>query len=104
MSFPDALVPDPAVTGGLAGKPSILTDALAATSGPRQEAYGRPQDNWARTAEIASAMLGRQISPSECCKVALAMKFARLRQTPDHRDSIVDIAGYAWVLSELEGV
>lgn len=104
MSFPDALVPDPAVTGGLAGKPSILTDALAATSGPRQEAYGRPQDNWARTAEIASAIMGKPISARECVQFAVAMKLARLRNTPDHRDSLVDLAGYAWVWAEVEGV
>lgn len=104
MSFPEALVPDPPVTAGLAGRPSVLDDALAATSGPRQAAYGPPAENWARTAELATAILGKPMSARDCVRVAIAMKLARLRETPDHRDSLVDLAGYAWVWSEVEGV
>lgn len=81
--------------------PSILQDAIAAVTGPRQLEYGHPRTNWGRTAEIASTLLGHEMSPADCVKVAIAMKLARLRQTPNHRDSLVDLAGYAWVLSEV---
>lgn len=83
------------------GSENILHEAIRITSGPRAAEYGTPTDNWTRTAEIASAILGVPLSPVQCCQVALAMKLARLRQTPGHRDSLVDLAGYAWVWSEL---
>lgn len=80
---------------------NILQTALDLTQGDRAAAYGTPKDNWGRTAEIATAMLGKPISAQECVLVAMAMKHARLRQTPNHMDSIIDLAGYAWVLSEV---
>lgn len=80
---------------------SILEDALAAVTGPRAEAYGHPRDNWARTAQIATDLTGRDFTPEECVLILLAVKLARLRQTPNHRDSLVDLAGYAWVLEQL---
>ena len=81
---------------------NILADALACTQGDRQAAYGSPAENWGRTAKIAQAITGLDcLTPEVCVKVAIAMKHARLIQTPGHRDSMVDLAGYAWVLSEV---
>lgn len=83
-------------------KSNILTDALACTQGDRQSAYGSPEVNWNRTAKIAQAITGLDcLTPEVCVKVAMAMKQARLIQSPSHRDSMVDLAGYAWVLSEV---
>ena len=83
-------------------KQNILADALACTQGDRQAAYGSPEVNWNRTAKIAQAITGLDcLTPEVCVKVAMAMKHARMIQTPDHRDSMVDLAGYAWVLSEV---
>jgi hypothetical protein len=81
---------------------NILADAMACTQGDRQVAYGSPAENWGRTAKIAQAITGLDcLTPEICVKVAIAMKQARLIQTPGHRDSMVDLAGYAWVLSEV---
>lgn len=80
---------------------NILNDALEATQGPRQAAYGHPSVNWGRTAKIASSITGLDLTPAQCVQVAFAMKLARLQQTPGHRDSLVDLAGYAWVWSEV---
>jgi hypothetical protein len=80
---------------------NILETALQLTAEDRQAIYGHPVDNWERTAEIASALLGTPISAHQCVLVAFAMKFARLRQTPAHQDTMVDIAGYAWVLDKV---
>ena len=81
---------------------NILCDALEITGGDRQAAYGSPKDNWSRTAKIAQAITGLDcLTPEVCVKVAMAMKQARLIQTPNHRDSMVDLAGYSWVLSEV---
>jgi hypothetical protein len=83
-------------------KQNILADALKFTQGDRQAAYGSPYENWKRTSDIAVAITGLDtLTPEMCVKVALAMKLARLRQTANHRDSMVDLAGYSWVLSEV---
>ena len=83
------------------GTRNILHDALEITQEDRQSVYGPPKENWERTAKIASAIIGHPISVVDCVKVAIAMKQARLIQSPTHRDSMVDLAGYAWVLSEV---
>ena len=80
---------------------NILEDALAAVTGPRAEAYGPPIENWTRTVKIFAAMTGQELTVEEGVKFAIAMKLARLYQTPNHRDSMVDLCGYGWVLSEV---
>lgn len=80
---------------------NILEQALLITGGDRQNNYGSPKENWERTVAIFNAMTGRDLMPAEAVKFAIAMKLARLHQTPDHMDSIVDLAGYAWVYSEV---
>lgn len=80
---------------------NILEEALTITTTDRQQVYGPPSENFRVTSDIASAILGYHITPADCVKVALAMKLARLRNSPKHRDSMIDIAGYAWVLSEV---
>ena len=80
---------------------NILEDALAAVTGPRAEAYGPPLENWQRTVDILRAMTGITLTVDQGVKFAIAMKLARLYQTPDHRDSMVDLCGYGWVLSEV---
>lgn len=79
----------------------ILAEASAIVHGPRQEQYGEPLENWAITAEIMSALTGRTIKPEEAVLFAISLKLARLRHDPSHRDSQVDLAGYAWVLSKV---
>ena len=113
-TLPSECEPSPSGTPGMetgtarANRPeregNILADALACTQGDRQAAYGSPAENWGRTAKIAQAITGLDcLTPEVCVKVAIAMKQARLIQTPGHRDSMVDLAGYAWVLSEVVG-
>lgn len=82
---------------------NILLDAFHATQGPRRQAYGTPAKNFEDTARIFNAITGRDLTPSECVRFMIAAKLARLIKTPDHWDSMVDLAGYAWVLSEVEG-
>lgn len=83
-------------------KPNVLKEALAMVEGPRAEDYGPPEVNWARTSRIAIALTELDcLTPEVCVKVATAMKWARLLQTPDHHDTLVDIPGYGWVLSRV---
>ena len=79
-----------------------MDEAAKLTAGDRQDLYGNPADNWQKVAEIASAILGSKVlTAEECVLVMLAVKLARLSRAPDHRDSQIDVAGYAWVLSQV---
>ena len=80
---------------------NILRMADAIVNGPRAEDYGHPKVNWDRTAKIASAVLGIELNAGQCVLFAESMKLARLLQTPNHKDTIVDIAGYAWVYDKV---
>ena len=77
----------------------VLREAEAAITGPRAAAYGEPEDNYRRIAALWTAYLDDRISePLSSADVALMsvlIKTARLIATPGHRDSWVDVAGYA---------
>lgn len=80
---------------------NILTEAAKITAADRQLIYGSPKENWTRTAEIFNAMTGLKLTPAQAVQMAVAVKLARLQNAPNHRDSLVDLAGYAWVWSEV---
>lgn len=73
--------------------------AAALVNGPRQAAYGHPYPNHERIAAFWNARLADKLNaPLEPHEVAACMRLvkeARLMQTPGHRDSLDDIAGYA---------
>src|SRR3990172_6698223 len=74
----------------------ILEEALKLTTDDRQKVYSHPAEDFARVVEMAGPILRSSIDPR--LKHALYMiqvKIARLLVTPNHRDSLVDIAGYA---------
>ena len=78
----------------------ILNEASALINGDRQTQYGTPQENFARVASIWSAILGHVVSPREVALCMAGLKLARLANGP-HRDSAVDLAGYAALEGEL---
>lgn len=89
-------------------KEQITAEALDIVNGSRREAYGRPERNFERIARLWSAHLvniGR-IHPSDplgAGDVALMidlMKTARLAESPDHYDSVVDKIGYTLCYAE----
>lgn len=74
---------------------NILQRAIELTGGDRNNTYGHPADDFAKVAEMAGPILRSNIDPR--LRHALYMvqvKIARLLNTPDHMDSIVDGAGY----------
>jgi hypothetical protein len=80
----------------MTSKQSILEEAITLTTQDRQAVYGHPADDFAKVAAMAAPILESNIDPK--LKHALYMvqvKIARLLNTPNHRDSVVDIAGYA---------
>ena len=80
------------IIGGI----DILDEARRLTSQERQSVYGHPADDFNKVAEMTQPILKSDIDPR--LKHALYMiqvKVSRLLATPDHIDSIIDIAGYA---------
>lgn len=86
---------------------SVLWRALRIVQ-EREASYGRPADHWARTAAIATVILGDRLRPGEAVTpedwglLMIADKMAR-RLGPDGGiDQLVDIAGYADGIGRLE--
>lgn len=87
--------------------PSVLEEALGIVNGARRNAYGHPENNFGRIADLWNAYLnGKPAGPMPITQIDVSllmvlMKVARLIETPTHRDSAVDIAGYAATLEML---
>lgn len=78
------------------GHMNILDEANKLTNHDRQDIYGHPADDFAKIAIMTAPILASDIDPR--LKHALYMvqvKVARLLNTPQHIDSIIDLAGYA---------
>lgn len=87
-------------------KTSVLDEAKRIVTGARRAAYGKPENNFKRIADLWNTHLantGREgiIAPKDVAAFMILMKVARLAETPDHRDSIVDIIGYAACYAEI---
>ena len=81
---------------------SILTEADKAVNGERQENYGSQSTNFQNIADIWRVILGIPITPQQVAMCMAGLKLARLIKTNGHhRDSIVDIAGYAECLQKI---
>lgn len=86
---------------------TILDDAKELVYGPRAETYGHPSENFQTTADMWTAFLRQRVltegvglhefefSPADVAMFMTLVKVARLANTPGHRDSLTDIAGYA---------
>lgn len=79
----------------------MLLDAARAVA-ERGKVYGDAASNMETTASLWSVVLGVDVTPSQVAMCMLQVKVARLLVTPDHSDSVVDIAGYAAVLRETQ--
>lgn len=79
----------------------ILHEADALINGQRQQDYGDKLENFSQIAMLWQGTLARKLAPGVSITpedVALCMmqvKIARLAKSPDHRDSVMDVAGYA---------
>lgn len=79
----------------------MLIRAEKLINGQRQKDYGDKLQSFAQIAMLFQGVLATKLAPTERITaedVALLMmqvKIARLAKSPDHRDSILDVAGYA---------
>jgi len=85
-----------------ARKKSILEEAEEIINGDRAKAYGHPTPNHRAIASLWQAYLNNRetlgiegdLTPEDAALMMVLLKVARLQFLPDHRDSLVDIAGY----------
>lgn len=88
---------------------SVLEEADDITGGARRKAYQHPSVDFECTASLMTAVLRRAgaLRPSGRIDAALVpvlmmcVKLSRLSGNLEHRDSLVDIAGYARTLEML---
>lgn len=72
---------------------SILVEAERITNGPRRKTYGKPSENFARTALIWRAITGFDFTPQQVGLCMVGVKIAR--ESHSHlRDNLVDGCGY----------
>lgn len=77
-----------------------LLDACKVALNSRGQHYGKVLENHNRIAKIWSLIIGSEVTEEQVALMMVGLKVARLIETPDHQDSILDIAGYAAVMSE----
>ena len=79
----------------------LLSKAREIIHGDRQQDYGDKLQNFSQIAMLWQGILAPQladdskITPELVALCMIAVKIARLSKSPDHQDSILDIAGYA---------
>lgn len=90
-------------------KPTMLQQADATINGDRQRDYGDKLQNFSQIAMLWQGTLatklhpGQAITPEDVALCMIQVKIARLAKSPDHFDSILDVAGYAGCYSLLQG-
>lgn len=82
---------------------SVLREAEAIIYGDREQTYGAPGKNLARIAALWSSYLDQSLSREDVANLMILLKVARLQNTPTHRDSLVDICGYAALIERVHG-
>lgn len=95
-------------------EPTILDIAKTLVFGARNKDYGHPKDNFQNIADLWNSYLDivdrerscggvvrTGITPIDIACLNILQKIARLATNPIHRDSIVDIAGYAATIERI---
>lgn len=78
----------------------MLNKAKGLITGDRNNHYGPPTQDFAKSAGILKALGykgpdGREILPHDIAIMAMAIKLSRITWSPDKEDHWVDLAGYA---------
>lgn len=77
----------------------VLDEAKRCVLKNRNSVYGSPEDNFKNTADVINAQFSHKLkenfSSSDVSILMICLKMARLKTTPGHFDSWVDLAGYA---------
>ena len=76
-------------------------DLIKSTVSSRGGVYALPIDNFTTIAEFWTTYLGVTIRPDQVANMMILTKVARLKNTPAHEDTILDIGGYAATLQSV---
>lgn len=94
-------------------KEELAAEAVKIVTGARRAAYGKPERNFERIVRLWNAHLQNRgllpvtndptqlLEPSDVALLIDLMKTARLAESPNHRDSIVDKIGYTLCYGEI---
>lgn len=74
---------------------NVAETAIRLVGGDRQDQYGHPIDDFTRTAGVINALFGTEFEARDIPIIMIAVKLSRVIQSPQKRDSIVDLIGYA---------
>jgi hypothetical protein len=78
---------------------SVLKEAHKIIYGDREKTYGKPSKNLNTIAQMWNAYLTavgeRDLNAKDVATMMILLKAARLANDQTHRDSVVDICGYA---------
>jgi len=91
-----------------APKVPMLHKAQELVQGARQSDYGDKLQNFTQIAMLFQGVLAMKlqaqacITPEDVAMLMMQVKLARLAKSPDHFDSIMDVAGYAACFSILQ--
>ena|SRR3990167_4342104 len=84
------------------GSMTILSQAQAIIDGQRKEEYGDVNESFSRIAGLWSAYLDHTITPFDVADMMILLKLSRLKVSPLHKDSSIDIVGYMLCKEKLE--
>ena len=83
---------------------AVLEDAATVVSGAREATYGGPEQSFGTIADLWSVYLGCCLAPYDVAAMLALLKLARIKHSRgSHRDSWVDLAGYAACGAECVG-
>jgi hypothetical protein len=83
-------------------KAEHFLDRASAVVAHRRGTYGAPDSVFERVATRWSQVLGTRVTPAQVIICLLDLKVVRVAGDPKHLDSIIDIAGYAGLLAEVQ--
>lgn len=84
------------------GSQTLLQEADSIINGDRQKDYGPPSESFGRIASSWSSYLDRQVTSLDVVNLMTLLKVSRAQAGGYHRDSYLDIAGYAGCAELLE--
>ena len=88
------------------GKLSVLKEANKIIYGDREKTYGKPSKNLDTIAQMWNAYISAReakvLNAKDVAAMMILLKTARLANDPSHRDSVVDICGYAALIERCD--
>jgi hypothetical protein len=74
---------------------ALVSEESAEIVKQRGAVYGDPRPNHIRIAALWSVVFAHPVTPQQVAQCMRLVKESRLIETPGHRDSLVDLCGYA---------